>query len=540
MTITCLIASLFLFLLCVLHLTLKLDIGPVEIAGSCSLVIAGLYILVRFYNCLYIPKLILSVLGLIMLDFVWYFKYLSNGPLLFFVLIFGALIIWVWEGKSLARLMVFYFLNIAVLYFIEIRTPDFRFNYPDQETRSADMYISFSLYAGLLILLLYVVKRDFFRQKEKAMKSDKLKSAFLANMSHEIRTPMNAIVGFSQLLSDGAGSDNKQQYINIIQNSGNNLLRLISDIIDLSKIEAEDLEIKCSDVSVRDLFIELKDIYSIELVKRERTNVQVSYNLPDDDIIVQSDALRLKQILSNLLSNAIKFTSQGTIVFSCEKKGRELVFSVSDTGTGIPVEDQSRIFERFTRFNYQGMNTEGTGIGLSIAEKLVSLLKGKIWVSSIPGKGSDFYFSIPYVAPINQSSFHKKTQKMKIPLKSDIIKQILVVEDDKASYMLIKEYLRPLNIEIHHVNDGTDAINFIKGNPEVRLILMDIKLPLIDGYEATKVIKQINPGIPIIAQTAYAMTGDREKAFSAGCDDYITKPLDLKKLQELVKLYLSS
>jgi CheY-like chemotaxis protein len=304
-------------------------------------------------------------------------------------------------------------------------------------------------------------------------------------------------------------------------------------------MEAEDLEIKYSDVSVRDLFIELKDICSIEMLKREKTDVQISYNLPDD-IIVQSDSLRLKQILSNLLSNAIKFTSQGTIIFSCEKKGRELVFSVSDTGTGIPLEDQSRIFERFAKFNYHGMNTEGAGIGLSIAEKLVSLLKGRIWFNSSQGKGSDFFFSIPYVTPKNQLSLDKKTNKMNLSQTAEKTRPILVVEDDKTSYMLIKEFLRPLNLEIHLVTDGKDAVNFIKINPDIRLILMDVKLPFMDGYEATKIIKQINPKIHIIAQTAYAMIGDREKALSAGCDDYITKPLDLKKLQELVEIYLSN
>jgi CheY-like chemotaxis protein len=391
-----------------------------------------------------------------------------------------------------------------------------------------------------MIILLYLVKREFIRQKQKALKSDKLKSAFLANMSHEIRTPMNAIVGFSQLLGEGVGSDNKQQYINIIQNSSDNLLRLINDIIDLSKIEADDLELKLSEISIHDLFVELKNVYSIELLKREKTDVKLSYNLPDD-IIVQTDALRLKQILSNLLSNALKFTSKGTITFSCEKKGKELIFTVSDTGTGIPEEDKSKIFDRFTRFNYQGMNTEGTGIGLSIAEKLVTLLKGRIWFNSISGKGSDFFFTLPDIAPKNQSSLQvekKKKLKMKMTANLENLRPILVVEDDKTSYVLIKEFLRPLNIEIHHVIDGTDAINFIKLNPDVCLILMDIKLPFMDGYEATKAIKLTNPKIPIIAQTANAMIGDREKALSAGCDDYITKPLDLKRLQEVIKPYL--
>jgi signal transduction histidine kinase len=518
-----------------------LKIAPVMFAGSSSLVMIGLYFFLRFGSCLYIPKVILTGLGLIMLDFTWYSKYLSNGPVLFFILIFAALVIWVWEGKCLGILLFYYFLNLAVLGIIDSNAPEYLFKYPDPTKRSLDIYLSFFLYSSLLIFLLYNVKKEFTRQKDKAMKSDRLKSAFLANMSHEIRTPMNAIVGFSHLLSNETGSDNKQQYINIIQNSSDNLLRLINDIIDLSKIEAEDLEIKLSEISIRDLFIELKDTYSIELMKREKSDVLLSYNLPDDDdIIVQSDLLRLKQVLSNILNNALKFTAHGTVTYSCEKKGRVLIFTISDTGTGIPEEDQSKIFDRFTKFNYQGMNTEGSGIGLSIAEKLVSLLNGRIWFNSVFGKGSDFFFSIPYDAPKNQPVSQKKTQKMNLSPTSEIIRPILVVEDDKTSYMLIKEFLRPLNIEIHHVTDGIDAINFIKMNPDVSLILMDIKLPFMDGYEATKVIKQINPKIPIIAQTSYAMLGDREKAIIAGCDDYITKPLDLKKLQELVKNYLSN
>lgn len=537
-TLTSLVAAGFLLILCIVHIIMGLKIAPVILAGSSSLVMLGLYLFLRFGKCLYIPKVILTGLGLILLDFTWYSKYLSNGPVLFFILIFAALVIWVWEGKCLGILLVYYFLNLAVLGIIESNAPEYLFKYPEHANRSLDIYLSFFLYSSLLIFLLYIVKKEFIRQKEKAIKSDRLKSAFLANMSHEIRTPMNAIVGFSQLLNEETGSDSKQQYINIIQNSGENLLRLINDIIDLSKIEAEDLEIQHTEISIRELFIELKDVYSIEILKKEKSGVQISYNLPDDDFIVKTDPLRLRQILSNLLSNAIKFTSHGTIIFSCKKQDRELIFTVSDTGTGIPVDDQSRIFERFTKFNYQGLNTEGTGIGLSITEKLVSLLNGRIWFNSIVGEGSDFFFSIPFNESKNRSISKKKTEIMSVSSTTETIRPILVVEDDKTSYMLIKEFLRPLNLEIHHVTDGADAINFIKINPDTRLILMDIKLPFMNGYEATKTIKKTNPKIPIIAQTAYAMSGDREKALSAGCDDYITKPLDLQKLQQLVKTYL--
>jgi CheY-like chemotaxis protein len=297
------------------------------------------------------------------------------------------------------------------------------------------------------------------------------------------------------------------------------------------------LEIKYSDINIRELFIELKDSYSLDLIKREKSNILISYNL-DRDLTIQSDLLRLKQVLSNLISNSVKFTSQGKITFGCKKIGRGLIFSVSDSGTGIPEEDQKKIFNRFTKFNYHGMNTEGSGIGLSIADKFINLLGGKIWFNSIVGEGTNFFFSLPYIAPSSFSTSNKQLQKISSSLKVEAIKPILIVEDDKVSFMLIKELLRSLNIEIHHVTDGRDAINFVKMNPEVGLILMDIKLPFMDGYEATKAVRQINSKIPIIAQTAYAMLGDREKAIAAGCVDYIEKPLDSQRLLELVSTYL--
>jgi signal transduction histidine kinase/CheY-like chemotaxis protein len=538
-TLSTFIGSFFLMMLCIVHIIMGLKLVPVIIAGISSIVMLSLYYFVRFRGCLYIPKVILTGLGLIMLDITWYNKFMSNGPVLFFILIFAALVIWVWEGKCLAILLAYYFLNLAVLGFIDSNAPDYLFKYPQPDKRSLDIYLSFFLYSSLLIILLYLIKKEFIRQREKAINSDQLKSAFLANMSHEIRTPMNAIVGFSELLGSVNSSDNKQQYISIIQNSSNNLLRLINDIIDLSKIEAGDLEIKYSDINLRDLFIELKDLYSIELVKREKSGIKISYILPDEDLIIQSDPLRLRQVLSNLLNNAVKFTARGSIIFRCERKAKDLVFSVSDTGTGIPEEDQKRIFDRFTKFNYNGMNTEGSGIGLAIVERIVTLLNGKVWFDSVEGEGTNFFFSLPYLAPSSLSKSFKRIEKISAASDDKSMKHILVVEDDEVSFMLIKELLRSLSIEVHHVTDGRDAISFVKANPDVSFILMDIKLPSIDGYEATRTIKQTHPGIPVIAQTAYAMTGDREKAIAAGCVDYIDKPLNSEKLVELVRKYLT-
>jgi len=206
---------------------------------------------------------------------------------------------------------------------------------------------------------------------------------------------MNAIVGFSELLENEDDYVKRHQYINIVKNSGNNLLKLISDIIDLSKIEAGDLYLNYANFSIREMFDEIKQIYTLELLRKEKSDIQLSYKLPGGDLIINSDQIRLKQVFFNLLNNSVKFTSKGFISFSCEKKDGELFFTVSDTGTGIPEEDQKKIFERFAKFNYEGKNNEGSGIGLSIVEKIVGLFKGRVWLKSAVGEGTTFFFSMP-------------------------------------------------------------------------------------------------------------------------------------------------
>jgi signal transduction histidine kinase/CheY-like chemotaxis protein len=540
MIITCFSSFVFLILLCVFHIIMNLKMAPVYLAGGSAIVLFFLYALVRFGNFLFIPKLSVTILGLIALDVTWYYKFLSFGPVLFFIFAFGALVIWVWEGKSLAFMLSFYVINIGVLFAIEYNTPSELFIYPNMKIRSLDIYLSFLLYSSLLIFLLSRVKNDFRRQQERASKSDKLKSAFLANMSHEIRTPMNAIVGFSELLEEETDHVKRLQYTSIIRNSSANLLKLLNDIIDLSRIDAGDLHLNYSNFSIQELFFEMNQIFSFELRKRQKTNVKLDYNLPDGDYIIHSDPYRLKQVISNLLSNAVKFTSRGTIDLSCQKKHGELIFSISDTGTGIPDDDQKRVFERFTSFNYQGMNTEGTGIGLSVVSKIVEVLHGRIWLKSRVGEGTCFYFTIPYVTSKTVSIPINEAQMIDESNISEGRKRVLVVEDDKTSFLLLKEILKKMNLEVHHEIDGKAAIEFILTNPEPHLILMDIKLPFVDGNKALAEIKKIYPNVPIIAQTAYALLGDKEKAISIGFDDYITKPLDPHKLKELVKTHLSN
>jgi len=391
---------------------------------------------------------------------------------------------------------------------------------------------------GLLFENYVKQKQELKEAKEEAEKSDKLKSAFLANMSHEIRTPMNAIIGFSDMLERNRKPEKRETYLNIVKKSGNNLLKLINEIIDLSKIEAGYLQFSYENISIKEIFTELKDIYLNELKEKNKLDINLFYDLPDGDLLIYSDPNRLKQVLSNLISNAIKFTSSGTIKMLCEKKENEILFCVSDTGTGIPEEDQKKIFKRFEKFDYHNLNTEGSGIGLSIVEKLVDLFEGKIWFESTVGKGSSFFFTISYKPPSSEQSSAAKTNGSLI-VEEDTGKTILIVDDDKASALLISSFLEEYHFDVHHVENGTDAIEFIKSNPQTGLILMDIKLPGINGYETTQIIKKENPKIPIIAQTAYAILGEKEKAKSFGCDDYITKPIRLNLLHEKVNLYLS-
>jgi len=538
-TITCFVASLFLFVLCLVHVFMNLKLAPVLIAGGGSIMLLVLYFIVRFSTCLFIPKLIMSLVGLVLLDLTWYSKFLSNGPVLFFILIFGALVLWVWEGRSLLLLLLVYYINIGILFIIDLNAPPEAFMYPEGRLRSVDIFLSFTLYSALLILLLYIVKRDFTEKKEKAIRSDTLKSAFLANMSHEIRTPMNAIVGFSNLLKECKDPELAAKYIDTIQSSSNNLIHLIDDILDLSVIEAGALSLDYSHFNVKEIFEELLNTYQIELRSKGKSHVSISYEIQGTDHIAYSDPIRLKQILANLLSNAVKFTSGGEIKFSCEKQRDELLFSVSDTGHGIPDEDQHRVFDRFTTFDYEGLNKGGTGIGLSIAERVVAILKGKIWFESKSGRGSVFHVSIPHQ---NDESYLKSktlTFPIKAKQKEAMNQLILLVEDDPSSQELMQLMLKPLDLNLSCVSNGREAVEFVDNHPQTRLILMDLKLPELDGYEASRTIKAKHPGLPIVAQTAFAMAGDREKAKASGCDDYITKPIQTEELYGIIFKYLS-
>ncbi len=382
--------------------------------------------------------------------------------------------------------------------------------------------------------------RELKEAKEKAENSDRLKSIFLANMSHEIRTPMNSIIGFSEILGNpNLTEEKKKKFIQLIQISSRQLLAVITDIIDMSKIDSNQMKMVEKETKLNSL---LKEIYENllnekKVMRKDNVELTCSTNLEDKRDIIVTDKNHLKHVLTNLLNNAIKFTEQGYIKFGYNTIENKLLFFVEDTGIGIKEENTQIIFERFTQEDYkEACRYGGMGLGLAISKGLLKLLDGEIWVKSQKDKGSTFYFTIPYkpvcIIPFNfgETSLNSFGYDW-----SD--KSILIVEDDVLNYNYLEEILSFTKVQCIYARNGLDAIQICKSNIKIDLILMDIQLPDLDGYETTRRIKEMNSQIPIIAQTAYATNEDRQKSFEAGCDDYISKPIDSNLLNSIIKKF---
>ena len=375
--------------------------------------------------------------------------------------------------------------------------------------------------------------------KEKAEESDKLKTAFLANMSHEIRTPMNAIIGFSDLLHDNKLlSNEKSKYINHITNAGNNLLRLIDDIIDVAKIEAAQLKIRHTLGNISDMMDELYVMFTENKNRNGKKNIELSLNLDKclRNVAITTDFIRCKQILSNLIGNAIKFTEKGMVEFGClQVDNNMLQFYVKDTGIGIPEEEIERIFDRFQRIETDKKIYSGTGLGLTISKKLVELLKGRIWCDSVKGEGSTFYF----VLPIDQIEKGIKTKKQKIEKQKEYNwkgKTILVAEDVELNYLYLYEVLNKTKANVIRAENGKEMLEIYE-NEDIDLILLDIKMPIMSGYEAMKKIREKDKKIPIIVQTAFVISEDK-KIYRGGSNEYIVKPIKYKILLKIIDKYL--
>jgi signal transduction histidine kinase/CheY-like chemotaxis protein len=375
--------------------------------------------------------------------------------------------------------------------------------------------------------------------KEKAEESDRLKTAFLANMSHEIRTPMNGILGFAQLLKEPhINGDRQLEFIGIIEESGMRMLNIINNIIDISKIESGQMEVYIGKTNINE---QLNYLYNFFKPEATVKGVQLVYRqkLSNEDAIVNTDSEKLYAILINLIKNALKNTEEGLIEFGYELKNDLIEFFVSDTGKGIPFEAHKAIFERFIQLdgsNYQP--AQGTGLGLTIAKSYVELLGGSIWVESQTGKGAKFFFTIPFnhlkqkdLVPKNPDSIQNK------PLADKL--KILIAEDEENSELMLTITLDQISKEILHARNGVEAIEKCASNLDLDLILMDIRMPLMDGLEATKQIRTFNADVIIIAQTAYGFASDRELALQAGCNDYISKPINHNQLMEIIANHIA-
>ena len=368
--------------------------------------------------------------------------------------------------------------------------------------------------------------------KEKAEESNRLKSAFLANMSHEIRTPMNAIIGFSNLLKKkDLETKSKDKYIDIINTSSNHLLQLINDIIDISKIDANQMIVVDTEVILNDLLVEIKDVFQSKIEQKSRKlEIALFKGLRDGQDIVKIDVLRLRQILINIVGNAIKFTDSGSIEIKYTIiKGDTILFSIKDTGIGISETELPIIFDRFRQADETSTRVYGgTGLGLAISKACTKLLKGEIWVDSEIDKGSTFYFTIPY-NPIDQVNI-KTTKSIQDTGAIFKGKTILIVEDDLYSSLMLKEMLKATKVTVMKAIDGKQAVQLCKENTQIDIVLMDVQLPILDGLSATEKIIKFRPNLPIIAQTANAMRNDKSRALKAGCVDYISKPINQKEL----------
>ncbi|MCK9412622.1 MAG: ATP-binding protein [Prolixibacteraceae bacterium] len=377
---------------------------------------------------------------------------------------------------------------------------------------------------------------ELIKAKEKAEESDLLKSAFLANMSHEIRTPMNGLLGFTELLKEPKLSrEEQQQYVGIIEKSGIRLLNIINDIIDISKIESGQMKVI---LRISNLNSQIDYIYTFFKPELEgkKMNFFKRCTLPSDEANIITDQEKIYAIFTNLVKNAIKYSDLGSIEIGYDKKGKYLECYVKDTGLGIPKDRQSAIFERFIQADIKDLKArQGAGLGLSIAKAYVEILGGEIWVESELGQGSTFYFTIPYEiktiegAELNGSSIKHEGFDQAKPLK------ILIVEDDEISGILISKTVNNNGNKILQAVNGMEAVKICRKNQDIDLILMDVKLPELDGYETTKQIRQFNKKVVIIAQTAYGLVGEWEKAISAGCNDYIAKPLNKRDLLGLIE-----
>lgn len=381
-----------------------------------------------------------------------------------------------------------------------------------------------------------IQKIELQKAKEKAEESDLLKSSFLTNLSHEIRTPMNAILGFSDILSSQKLSESEiKEYLSIINRSGKNLVSIIDDLIEMSKIDTNQVKPKFGAFNLDGTLNELQKTIEITIPKDK--DLKLIFDSPKHPVVFQfiTDEVKFKQVFVNLINNAVKYTEKGSVQFgyNITPEINALEFYIKDTGIGISEEAFNKIFNRFNRIqNDQTMNLHGLGLGLAISKAYVEMLGGKIWLNSKENVGTTFYFHIP----LKLNSLPIETEKQVKLNSADIAKPltILIAEDNNVNFMLISHVLSVRNYTLIRANNGQEAVDICRKNKSIQLVIMDLKMPKMDGYEARNIIKSFKPFLPIIAHTAYSSSDIINNVYEAGFIDCISKPLDKTKLFRVI------
>lgn len=537
-----LVVSLLIFVVgslgTLINILLDFDLKITLITMVPTILVIPFYLYIRLKRNFLYSKYLLLIFSILVINGQWIVNFGSYGPILFLFIIAESYVLLVFEKTESIIFSIVILLNVSLLFFIEYRYPGIFGHYENERLRIIDLYTGIMIYLLLSVFLLKFAIKYYVSQKERAQKADKLKSNFLANMSHEIRTPMNGILGFAGLLKDSdLPKEVQQKYIAIIEKSGIRLLNLINDIIDISKIESGLTEVEISDSNINEEMEYIHTFFNPEVEAKGMKLILKSY-LPANECVVQTDKEKIFAILTNLIKNAIKYSEKGFIEFGCIKKGRFLEFHVKDTGIGISPDKHESIFERFVQVESDGnMTKHGSGLGLSITKAFVELLGGKIWLESTPGAGSVFYFTIPFKMKDNEGA-NIKIDKSKPMNESKYPKlNILIVEDDEPSAILLSTVLNQYSKKIDVVNSGVQAVEACRKDSSIDLVLMDIQLPVMNGYEATRKIREFNSDIIIIGQTAFGFSDDRIEAIKAGCNNYISKPVIKDQLLAMIFSY---
>ena len=481
-------------------------------------------------------KLLYTAIALVILNLIWVYNCGSHGPAAFLFVVAFSILVFIFNGKQLMVITVLFFINILIIFYIDLTYPKLIKDYNSDIARISDVYSGVLAYGALILVMINKAKIDLVQQYLEAKRSDKLKSAFLANMSHEIRTPMNAIYGFSQVLKNPSFTeDEKSQYVNLFATQTDYLLSIVNELIDISKIESGALQLHEDIADLNDIISKMQN--TLNHLKKEDVEIKIVLGNESADLKINVDSTRLRQIITNLMSNALKYTFKGYVELGYQIIDNGFIqIYVKDSGIGIAQKDAGRIFDRF--FQVESKNktvlNEGTGLGLPIASALAKHMGGDMWVESVEHEGSVFFFTIPYKP--SSSDRTRKTQN-ETDLKGSTI---MIVDAQKNNYLFLKKTFSNLNAKAVWMPNGKEAVKYVKKKHKVDLILVETKIPEGEGLIAANKIKQIQGSVPIIAQSILSAESEYAKAKEAGCDDYISKPIRIDQLKEILNKYLNA